>query len=308
MTTALQLPARAPHAVSPPAARRDAPQEGAVRRVPTGWLTLIGLVTLLGSTWQVSQLGWFESGDDVGYWLGVVGGSMMLLLLLYPLRKHVRVLHRWGKVKAWLWGHMLLGIGGPLLILLHCRFQASSLNAAAALYSMLVVAGSGVLGRFLYVRVNRGLVAERNALRDLREHNGLDGDRRSVLWFAPTVQAALDAFERDALDRATSAGRHWVRLLLVLPVRSWMLRLRVQHQARLALRQLAAEQGWDGTNLRRRQRVVRRAVVAYFTAVMRVALFAAWERLFALWHVAHIPFVFLLVIAGVVHVVAVHAY
>ena len=233
---------------------------------------------------------------------------MMLLLLLYPLRKHVRVLHRWGKVKAWLWGHMLLGIGGPLLILLHCRFQASSLNAAAALYSMLVVAGSGVLGRFLYVRVNRGLVAERNALRDLREQIGMDGERRSVLWFAPPVQAALDAFERDTLDRASSAGRHWVRLLLVLPVRSWMLRLRVQHQARLALRKLAAEQGWDGTNLRRRQRVVRRALVSYFTAVMRVALFAAWERLFALWHVAHIPFVFLLVIAGVVHVVAVHAY
>jgi hypothetical protein len=279
-----------------------------VRRVPTGWLTLLGLVALLGSTWYVSQLGWFESGDDVGYWLGVVGGSMMLLLLLYPLRKHVRALHRWGKVKAWLWGHMLLGIGGPLLILLHCRFQASSLNAAAALYSMLVVAGSGVLGRFLYVRVNRGLVAERNALRDLREHNGMDGDRRSVLWFAPPVQEALDAFERDTLDRASSAGRHWVRLLLVLPVRSWKVRLQAQHQARLALRKLAAEQGWDGTNLRRRQRVVRRALVSYFTAVMRVALFAAWERLFALWHVAHIPFVFLLVIAGVVHVVAVHAY
>ena len=279
-----------------------------MRRVPTGWLTLLGLVALLGSTWYVSQLGWFEAGDDIGYWLGVVGGSMMLLLLLYPLRKHVRVLHRWGKVKAWLWGHMLLGIGGPLLILLHCRFQASSLNAAAALYSMLVVAGSGVLGRFLYVRVNRGLVAERNALRDLREQIGMDGERRSVLWFAPPVQAALDAFERDTLDRASSAGRHWVRLLLVLPVRSWMLRLRVQHQARLALRKLAAEQGWDGTNLRRRQRVVRRALVSYFTAVMRVALFAAWERLFALWHVAHIPFVFLLVIAGVVHVVAVHAY
>ena len=279
-----------------------------MRRVPTGWLTLLGLVALLGSTWYVSQLGWFESGDDVGYWLGVVGGSMMLLLLLYPLRKHVRALHRWGKVKAWLWGHMLLGIGGPLLILLHCRFQASSLNAAAALYSMLVVAGSGVLGRFLYVRVNRGLVAERNALRDLREQIGMDGDRRSVLWFAPPVQDALDAFERDALERASSTGRHWVRLLLVLPVRSWKVRLQAQHQARLALRKLAAEQGWDGANLRRRQRVVRRALVSYFTAVMRVALFAAWERLFALWHVAHIPFVFLLVIAGVVHVVAVHAY
>jgi len=29
---------------------------------------------------------------------------------------------------------------------------------------------------------------------------------------------------------------------------------------------------------------------------------------FALWHVAHLPFVVLLVISAVVHVVAVHAY
>ena len=34
----------------------------------------------------------------------------------------------------------------------------------------------------------------------------------------------------------------------------------------------------------------------------------AFERVFALWHVAHLPFVYLLVISAVVHVVAVHAY
>jgi hypothetical protein len=30
--------------------------------------------------------------------------------------------------------------------------------------------------------------------------------------------------------------------------------------------------------------------------------------MFALWHVAHIPFVYLLVLSAVVHVVAVHMY
>jgi hypothetical protein len=43
-------------------------------------------------------------------------------------------------------------------------------------------------------------------------------------------------------------------------------------------------------------------------AVVRVAQYTAYERVFALWHVAHLPFVYLLVISAVVHVVAVHAY
>ena len=41
---------------------------------------------------------------------------------------------------------------------------------------------------------------------------------------------------------------------------------------------------------------------------MLVPSSSAYERLFALWHVAHIPFVYLLVVSAIVHVVAVHAY
>lgn len=43
-------------------------------------------------------------------------------------------------------------------------------------------------------------------------------------------------------------------------------------------------------------------------AVVKVAHFTAYEKLFSLWHVAHIPFVYLLVLSSIVHVVAVHAY
>ncbi|MDP4302167.1 hypothetical protein [Leptothrix discophora] len=305
-------PAPAPvRPVDMPAGESGAASHPSARRGQRNASVLLTLGALLGATWAISQRGWFQAGDDIGYWLGVVGGSMMLLLLLYPLRKHVRAMRGWGSPKVWLAGHMVLGIGGPLLILLHCGFQVGSLNAAAALYSMCIVAASGVIGRFLYVRVNRGLVAERNALGDLRRQMGFDGERRSMLWFAPQVQQDLDAFEADVVARSKSpsgAGRHWLRLLLVLPLRSWSVRLKAQREIRVALRVLAREQNWQGSLLRQRQRQARRSLVSYFVAVMRVALFAAWERLFALWHVAHIPFVFLLVIAGVVHVVAVHAY
>lgn len=113
------------------------------------YLVLISLTWLV---WQVSRQNYFEAGDDVGYWLGATGGVMMLLLFTYPLRKHFRFANGWGHIKWWFLLHMLLGVGGPLLILLHSTFRVGSLNAAVALYSMLIVALSGVVGRFIYSR------------------------------------------------------------------------------------------------------------------------------------------------------------
>ena len=43
-------------------------------------------------------------------------------------------------------------------------------------------------------------------------------------------------------------------------------------------------------------------------AASSVATFHAYERLFSLWHVLHMPLFFMLIIAGIVHVVAVHVY
>ena len=46
----------------------------------------------------------------------------------------------------------------------------------------------------------------------------------------------------------------------------------------------------------------------YLFSVVRVAQYTAYERVFALWHLAHLPFVYLLIISAFVHVFAVHAY
>jgi hypothetical protein len=42
--------------------------------------------------------------------------------------------------------------------------------------------------------------------------------------------------------------------------------------------------------------------------VQKAAAFGVSERLFSLWHVLHIPLFFVLVVAAIIHVVAVHFY
>lgn len=264
------------------------------------------LSVLVWAAWQVSHMGLFKSSDDVSYWIAVTGGSMMLMLFSYPLRKYVRFMAGLGKVKWWFWFHLLMGVGGPWLILVHSGFSSKSLNAGVALYSMLIVVLSGVIGLFIYIRIHRGLYGERTSLRELGERAGfVENDARSRLHFAPQVEERLLAFEQSALRHGWAAH---LRQVTILPLQQRITYYRCLLDLRSPLKERAIKHNWTGSELLRRKRRARRLVERYLNAVVRVAQYTAFERLFALWHMAHLPFVYLLVVSAVVHVVAVHAY
>lgn len=271
-------------------------------------LVYLAITLLVWCAWKISQAGLFKAGDDLGYWLGVTGGVMMVLLFTYPLRKHFKFAHGWGRVKWWFLVHMLLGVGGPLLILLHSTFRIGSLNAGVALYSMLIVAASGVIGRFIYARVNRGLQGETTDFKALQAKAGLDRvDAGSRLAFAPDVEQTLKAFEQ----RELSVNAHWgthLRQVFWLPIRQWLTYQTCAKALKTNMQGLADQGQWSNADRTRRTAQARKLVWRYLNAVTRVAQYKAYERLFSLWHIAHIPFVYLLVISAVVHVVAVHAY
>ena len=291
-----------------PAEARAAPPPPSRRRRYSDLALYAILMLLVAGVWQVSKLGYFKSGDDVGYWIGVTGGVMMLLLFSYPLRKYVRFTHRWGKVKWWFVVHMVLGIGGPLLILLHSTFHLGSLNASVALFSMLIVSGSGVVGRFLYLRVHRGLQGERTNLAELQRRLGLaDTEVKSRFRFAPKVAEQLLAFEALALA-GNSGWSTSFRRVFVLPIRQrWVYRTCVSELSD-RLRVIATEGRWTRDQFRRRRRLAKSLARDYLFGVVRVAQFTVYERLFALWHVLHVPFVYLLILSAGFHVFAVHAY
>ncbi len=278
------------------------------RRRPNDALLYALLIALTFAAWWFSRRGYFKSGDNVGYWLGVSGGTMMLLLFSYPLRKYVRFMHRWGKVKWWFAVHMVLGIGGPMLILLHSTFRLGSLNATVAFFSMVIVASSGVVGRFLYVRVHRGLHGERSNFKELQNRAGLaEGEMKSRFRFAPEVAERLLAFEAMALT-APSGWATVVRNVTLLPLRQRSAYNACVHDLNERLRVIAKERAWSRDHLRRRRRQVASLTRRYLSSVVRVAQFTAYERLFALWHVLHVPFVYLLIFTACFHIFAVHAY
>lgn len=304
----MDIATRTPALTVDVAARDSKPAVAPRPRVLTDLALYVLLVLLVLGAWVFTRLGLYQAGDDVGYWLGVAGATMMLLLFSYPLRKYVRFTHRWGKIKWWFIVHMVLGIGGPLLILLHSTFLLKSLNATVALFSMLIVAGSGVAGRFLYVRIHRGLHGQKKYLQELQTQAGLaEGEMKSRLRFAPEVAERLLAFEAHALNRSTRWS-HVFSNALLLPIRQKLVFASSARDLKIRLRAVAGERRWSRSQYRRRRLHVVSLTREYLECVVRVAQFSAYERLFALWHVLHVPFVYLLIATACFHVFAVHAY
>jgi hypothetical protein len=292
----------------PASAEAEADRKSSVQILASDSVVYMVLVALLWGTWRISQLDLFQPGDDTGYWVGVAGSVMMLLLLTYPLRKYVRFAQSWGNMKVWFWLHIVLGVFGPLLILLHSNFRTGSLNAAVALYSMLVVAGSGVAGRFLFQRVNRGLQGERTDLQTVLKVAGLDKeDARSRLAFAPNVEQRLKEFEAQELH-ASDGFLANMRAVFWLPVLQFRVYRQCARELDVLLPKMAASQHWSKEDLRRRRTKAKKMVDRYLNAVVSVSQFSAYSFLFSLWHVAHIPFVYVLIVTALVHVYAVHAY
>lgn len=259
--------------------------------------------------------GWRNRGDHllsaesgIGYALGVVGGSMMLLMLLYSVRKRVRWLHGLGRIKHWFRGHMVLGVLAPTLILYHANFQLGSLNSRVALFCMLLVAGSGLVGRYLYSRIHYGLYGQRTNAAQLAQD--LDRLRAALLEQAPfaepltrrleALQTSLGATPQGTLQAA------WFHLRVGSRCRC-AARALVRAFAELVERECAAGR-LDAAAARRLKRSGSELVRTHTSLIRRSAQLTFYERMFSLWHVLHVPLFLMLLVTGIAHVVAVHMY
>jgi hypothetical protein len=265
----------------------------------------IGALVL--GAWGFTRLHLYDNKSDTAYWLGVGGGVGMLLLLTYPMRKHLRFMQRFGAGSRWFAAHMILGVAGPVLILLHSNFQIGSLNAGVAFYSMVTVALSGVIGRFLYVRLHSNLRGEKLSLGQLRSMMGTE-NAVARLRFAPLVVERCREFERWAIERRSITLAEVMRAMVLVPVLRWRAEWDCRAELRRRLVAVAHTEGWSRRKLNSRLRAARKLTSSYLGGAQRVAMFSAWEQLFSWWHVAHVPFVYILALSAVVHVIAVHAY
>lgn len=289
----------------------------------TRWLAFISIVgiVIVGGYFVLYPQTLFKPGAklfDLGYNLGLAGGLMMLALLLYPLHKRFRFASKMGALPKWFKWHMLLGILGPLTIIFHSTYHVyipyihpiGSPNAAVAMFSMLLVAGSGIFGRFFYTKIHHGLYGRMSTLDELRSNLENSEDLKAVLNAAPDIGKTLEDFRArvDAHARQSSSG---FMNFFTVGFQTMKLSRSLPQQISLIMHEQAEESDLDaGQRADMEQRVTdyQKMIVSYLNAVRDASQFSTYERLFSWWHIFHVPLVYLMVFSALYHVYAVHFY
>ncbi|MDP6038364.1 MAG: hypothetical protein QGG64_07430, partial [Candidatus Latescibacteria bacterium] len=223
-----------------------------------------------------------KPGGSWGHGLGIIGSMMMIAgVAIYGIRKRVRWMVTWGNLRDWLTFHIFLCVTGATLITFHTAFKVGGL-VAISFWCMVGVVVSGVLGRYVYVRIPRdqtgqaltagSLQKQCETMREHLQHN---------YKLSPDVLAEIDAvFARS--------GRGILRLIQDDCLRYMRLR-RVKH----LLRSHESSQAIHDIIRLVKQRASLMRTLHFYTTAQKVLHY---------WHVIHLPFTVVMFLIMFVHV------
>ena len=268
--------------------------------------TLVCVALVMG--WQANLENYITAESGIGYFLGITGGTMMLVMLLYSLKKRVHSLRNLFPTKYWFRMHMMLGVLGPACILFHCAFSLGSTNSNVALFCMLTVAGSGLIGRYLYSQIHYGLYGRKATAEQMKTDLTCSFQEIEALYHHyPDIEQKLFRVDLSDLDKEKGAISQFFSIF------SYAIKSRIEFYSALrtllkAKSVLAKHENWDRKATRKFYLDTKKALIIYYSAIRKIVGFQFYERMFSLWHVLHIPLFIMMIISGIAHVFAVHLY
>jgi hypothetical protein len=224
----------------------------------------------------------------IGQTLGVIGGVLMLMPFVYVVRKRVPGLRSAGSLKTWLEIHLFCGIFGPVLVTFHTSFKFNGI-VSAAYWSMVVVVLSGFVGRYLYVRIPRSIRGTELTRTELDERSETLREDLARSAASAAVLERVRAFERAAVPHARS-DLSFVDLIFG--------EISLGRKVRALERELGR---WSGLSPGLCAEVV---TLTFERSVLlrRIAYLERTRKLFELWHVFHLPLVYLQLVIVAAHV------
>lgn len=305
----MAVPTLSPSSVRTPVRPRPMPPPAAgpvvrTRLMPVGALmNVLGLSAVVAvgvATWVLLGLdGWsyyttplavrgyspvhrlLRPSGPVGQTLGLAGAVLMLVPFVYMGYKRLRRHKSGANLKRLLEIHIFCGIVGPILVTFHTAFKFNGI-VSAAYWSMVLVALSGFVGRYLYVRIPRTIRGVELSQAELDERT--DALRDELQWSAgPEALDALDRMEAAIAARPPS----WFNGL-----GDWALR-RTLDQVVTGIEAHAGRSTSAG---------LRAALDERVRLQQRRHALAATKRLFDLWHVFHLPLVWVMFAIVSLHV------
>ncbi len=232
----------------------------------------------------------WKAGGMIGHGLGIAGGLLMLLLLLYIPRKNMRRLQNVGKLSHWLNVHIWMGVTAPLLITFHSTFKFGGI-VAVSYWSMVAVALSGVLGRYIYLQIPHTLSGQELSEQELDE---LDQSLQDEMRAMPGVDDDLiveisRTMTATRKEHSTEIGNvlGWIKQDLTRPARSRALKRKLRQVSDIPVNRQR-----DILSIARR-----RALLLRRRAFLTVA-----QNTLHHWHIIHRPFALIMFVIMFIHI------
>jgi hypothetical protein len=249
-------------------------------------VVLLGAIT--GLYLWASRAGTPTSSGLFGHGLGVVGFVLMLATeTLYSLRKRARG-RAFGRLSSWLQWHIVTGIVGSYMVLLHTAWQFRGLAGVVTLLTA-AVAGSGFVGRYLYTAIPRTVDGAEITLAELEAQLEAGAARLDIVARSRSATGGTPARLRLPPLAATPGGG--ITSVIARPLIGW--------RDRAALRRALDELG--GQN-RATADELRRLIRERHRLLRQIERLATARRLLALWHTIHVPLGVALFVLAFVHV------
>jgi hypothetical protein len=172
---------------------------------------------------------------------------------------------------------------------------------------MLAVSGSGLIGRYFYSRVYGDWEDHKATLEELQATAEQLRKQSNPVTMLPDYLRAIEREEQQLFRPAKTPIGALVNPI-TMGTRTALARWRLDNE----IRHMVLEAARQSPLLAAHETRLTAAAMSYATrrldAVRRVREHSYYVKLFSLWHLAHVPFFIMTLVAGIVHVISVNVY
>jgi hypothetical protein len=226
-----------------------------------------------------------------GHGFGIVGTLMIILgVVLYSTRKRVRRFSGVGSVKYFLEFHIFLCLTGPILVLYHTTFKFGGL-VAVSFWSMTAVVLSGLIGRYFYGQIPKGIKGNELSIADLNaENQKLAEILQKEYGVRSDILQRIDAIAKPPKDIPSMTLTEVIQFFILND-------LTRRSKLRAVFSMLET-----GRHSRSLVRHLNHLAERRITLVRRIAFLEQFRQIFHYWHVIHLPFSVVMFVILFIHV------
>jgi len=257
-------------------------------------------------TWGMSTEINFLNGGDFIYNTGLIGGILMLMTLVHSLIKRFSVFNSLLSTTHSYYFHVFCGAIGALFIVVHSSFDFRSINSSVAMVSMMLILVAGAFGRYLYTYFTLSLhklyvevsKTEQALFFNISKYN---------CNTAKQVRAKLSKIAFRSLSPSKNATTYLARAFTSAPYALYIYISSLLDIFRIV--DSATVLGdFEKEEIKKIKISHEKEIRQYVYNVTKMGYLNLFEQVFRNWRVLHVPFLYILTLTAIVHVIVVHMY